>query len=66
MSEPALQVRMLGDFSMVYQGQTLPLKNSLATKAMGVLQLLLYRGEAGVAREALVDALFLMIPAQTR
>lgn len=58
MSEPALQVRMLGDFSMVYQGQTLPLKNSLATKAMGVLQLLLYRGEAGVAREALVDALF--------
>lgn len=58
MSEPALQVRMLGDFSMIYHGQPLPLKNSLATKAMGVLQLLLYRGENGMAREALVDALF--------
>lgn len=55
---PTLQVQMLGDFSMTYHGQTLPLKNSLATKAMGVLQLLLYRGEQGMAREALVDALF--------
>lgn len=42
---PTLQVQMLGDFSVTYHGQTLPLKNSLATKAMGVLQLLLYRGE---------------------
>ena len=58
MNEPALQVRMLGDFSMTYHGQPLPLKNSLATKAMGVLQLLLYRGAGGMAREALVDALF--------
>lgn len=58
MSEPALQVRMLGDFSMTYHGQPLPLKNSLATKAMAVLQLLLYRGAGGMAREALVDALF--------
>lgn len=67
MSEPALQVRMLGDFSMIYHGQPLPLKNSLATKAMGVLQLLLYRGENGMAREALVDALCsLTIPAPTR
>ena len=55
---PALQVRMLGDFTMTYQGQVLPLKNSLATKAMRVLQLLLYRGERGIAREALVDSLF--------
>ena len=54
----ALQVRMLGDFTMTYQGQVLPLKNSLATKAMRVLQLLLYRGERGIAREALVDSLF--------
>ena len=58
MSEPALEVRMLGDFSMTYHGQPLPLKSSLATKAMGVLQLLLYRGESGMARETLVDALF--------
>ena len=55
---PALEVRMLGDFSIAYQGRTLPMKNSLATKAMEVLQLLLYRGEQGMARESLVDALF--------
>lgn len=55
---PTLEVRMLGDFSITYRGQTLELKNSLGTKAMRVLQLLLYRGERGMAREGLVDALF--------
>ena len=54
----ALQVRMLGDFSITYNGQPLPIKNSLTTKAMVVLQHLLYRGEQGVTREALVDTLF--------
>ena len=57
-NSPALQVRMLGDFSIAYHGQTLPMKKSLATKAMTVLQMLLYRGEQGMAREALIDALF--------
>lgn len=55
---PALQVRMLGDFSITYHGQALPMKNSLASKAMTVLQMLLYRGEQGISREALIDALF--------
>ena len=54
----ALQIRMLGDFSITYHGQRLCLKNSLTTKSMIALQLLLYRGEAGAARETLVDALF--------
>jgi len=54
----ALQIRMLGDFSITYHGQRLCLKNSLTTKSMIALQLLLYRGEAGAARESLVDALF--------
>lgn len=55
---PVLQVQMLGDFALTYRGQKLCLKNSLTTKSMMTLQLLLYRGEEGVARESLIDALF--------
>ena len=54
----AIQVRMLGDFSLSYQGSALHLERTNSTKAMQALQALLYRYPEGIPRERLMDILY--------
>ena len=49
---------MLGDFSVSYQGSPLRLERTNSTKAMQVLQLLLFRFPAGIPRDKLLDLLY--------
>ncbi len=56
--ENQIHVRMFGDLVLEYNGQPLELERSRTTKAMRVLQFLLYRYPKGVSRERLMDALF--------
>ena len=53
-----LNVRMLGDFSITYEGRQVSFGKNTATKAMKLLQILIYYGEQGIAREKLLNALY--------
>lgn len=53
-----LQVQMFGKFELVYHGQVLNLGHSQTTKAMKLLQLLLFYGEKGIYRSQLIQHLF--------
>lgn len=53
-----LTIRMFGKFEMLYREQPLKLGHSQTTKAMRLLQLLLFHGEEGVHRSEIVQHLF--------
>lgn len=53
-----LQVQMLGVFSVKYGDKPLSLGRNTATKAMKLLQILLYRLDIGIAREELIECLY--------
>ena len=53
-----LNVRMLGDFSITYEGRQVSFGKNTTTKAMKLLQILIYYGEQGIAREKLLNALY--------
>lgn len=53
-----LEVHMLGDFSVMYGEQPISFGKNTTTKAMKLLQILLYYGEQGIAREKLLSALY--------
>lgn len=53
-----LNVRMLGDFSITYDGRQVSFGKNTTTKAMKLLQILIYYGEQGIAREKLLNALY--------
>lgn len=53
-----LEVHMLGDFSVMYGEQPIAFGKNTTTKAMKLLQILLYYGEQGIAREKLLSLLY--------
>ncbi len=53
-----LEVRMLGEFSMVYGGEVVEVSKVQTSRAMHLLQILLYAGESGISRQKLVEYLF--------
>ena len=53
-----LEVHMLGDFSVMYGEQPISFGKNTTTKAMKLLQILMYYGEQGIAREKLLSALY--------
>ena len=53
-----LTIRMFGGFEMVYNEQVLNLGHSQTTKAMKLLQLLLFYGDKGIHRSQIVQYLF--------
>lgn len=55
---PQLKVRVLGGFSATYEGEPLVFGRNMATKAMRLLQILIYHGEKGIARENLLEVLY--------
>ena len=57
-TKAVLQVQMLGVFNVKYGDKPLSLGRNTATKAMKLLQILLYRMEDGIAREELLECLY--------
>lgn len=53
-----LEVRMLGGFQMIYQGEEFQVGKKQTAKTLRMLQMLLHAGEAGVSREQLLENLF--------
>ena len=53
-----LYVQLLGKFSMTFQNQKIQVGKNQATKALQLLQLLLYVGRDGVSRAQLLENLF--------
>ena len=53
-----LEIRMFGKFEMVYNNQVLNLGHSQTTKAMKLLQLLLFHGKEGIHRSQIIQHLF--------
>ena len=53
-----LDIRMFGKFEMIYNDQVLNLGHSQTTKAMKLLQLLLFYGEQGIHRSQIIQYLF--------
>ena len=53
-----LQVQMLGVFNMKYGNTPLSLGRNTATKAMKLLQLLLYHLEKGITREEILECMY--------
>jgi len=53
-----LTIRMFGRFEMIYNEQVLNLGNSQTTKAMKLLQLLLFSGKKGIHRSQIIQHLF--------
>lgn len=49
-----LDIRMFGKFEMIYNEQMLNLGHSQTTKAMKLLQLLLFYGEQGIQRSQII------------
>lgn len=52
------EIRMFGKFEIVYNGQVLNLGHSQTTKAMKLLQLLLFYGDQGIHRSQVLQYLF--------
>lgn len=53
-----LRVQMLGGFSMIFGDKVLTFRKNVVSKSMQLLQLLLYRGENGIARKELIEILY--------
>ena len=53
--ENCLKVQMLGDFIITYKGKIVQLGKNQTTKALQLLQLLLYAGSQGITRLQLID-----------
>lgn len=56
--EKYLEVRMLGEFSMVYGEEIVEVSKMQTSRPMHLLQILLYAGEKGISRQKLVEYLF--------
>ena len=56
--KPVLKVHMLGGLSLSYDETPIAFRKNTATKAMKLLQILLYTKETGIARTDLLDALY--------
>lgn len=56
--EKCLEVRMLGEFTMSYGGETIEVSKSQTSRAMHLLQILLYAGDKGISRQKLMKDLF--------
>lgn len=54
----SIQVKMLGDFAILHEGEPLRLERNNTTKGLKALQLLLYRWPASVSRDTLLNALY--------
>ena len=50
-----LEIRMFGKFEMIYKNQVLNLGHSQTTKAMKLLQLLLFHGKEGIHRSQIIQ-----------
>lgn len=55
---PKLNVHVLGGFSITYGDKPVSFGRNHATKAMKLLQILLYRGDKGISREKLLEELY--------
>lgn len=55
---PALKVQMFGNLSLMYGDQPIAFSRNTTTKAMKLLQCLLYYGEQGVARNKLINSIY--------
>lgn len=55
---PILKVQMLGGFSMILGDKPLSFSRNSTTKAMKLLQILLYYSEKGISREKLIEYLY--------
>lgn len=55
---PKLNVHVLGGFSITYGDDPISFGRNTVTKAMKLLQILIYQGEKGIAREKLLEELF--------
>lgn len=53
-----LKVQVLGGFSISYEGRPLSFSKGSSTKAIRLLQILLYYSESGISREQLIEYLF--------
>ena len=53
-----LNVQLLGDFALEYDGKRIWLGNSYKTKVFQLLQILLYHGVEGITTSALIDQLY--------
>lgn len=58
MNNKGLKVRMLGAFTMEYDGNPLAFERNTLTKTNQLLQLLFHAGENGISREQLLQRLF--------
>lgn len=55
---PILKVRMLGGFQVTYGNEVLSFQRNNFTKAMRLLQILLYHDQSGITREKLIEDLY--------
>lgn len=55
---PKLKVHVLGGFSIIYGDNPMSFGRNNITKVMKLLQILLYQGEKGIAREKLLEELY--------
>lgn len=55
---PKLKVQMLGGFSLTWGEKPMSFSRNSTTKAMKLLQILLYHSEQGIAREKLIEFMF--------
>ena len=53
-----LNVQLLGDFALEYDGKRIQLGNSYRTKVFQLLQILLYHGAEGITTSVLIDQLY--------
>lgn len=58
MKQKVLKVRMLGAFEMSYNGEEISFERNTTTKTNQLLQILLWAGKEGIAREELLYRLF--------
>lgn len=58
MTQKVLKVRMLGAFEMTYDEKPISFERNTTTKTNQLLQLLLWAGKEGIAREELLQRLF--------
>ena len=56
---PVLKVRLFGGFSASYGEIPVSFGRNTTTKAMKLLQILLYHGDTGISRDKLLDELFI-------
>lgn len=55
---PKLNVHVLGGFSITYGDNPISFGRNTVTKAMKLLQILIYQGDKGIAREKLLEELY--------